>query len=517
MVGATPKSLDDDRQPGSHWLAGVLVGVLVAAAVLFRIYAIARVPGINADEAWYGVHAQRLAEAGFAAIRTPNGNAPGVMQLGELFLLHKIFPPSFELLRIPALLSSLGAMALAYAIGVRLGERQVGMVALVVMAVLPINIAYARMGWDPSHSGLLILFATYLALRDQRVLGALVFAAALTVHPTNVFAAPFVAITYFGHVAGQPDRERRVFAAGLFLAMLIVALTALAVTRVGGNVGTGTASVAERALDPAQWVLFAQLFLRLLSGDTAYLYFTGTGFGQWTPWIDAIGGILLIGLIVAGTFALRRDRLDARAGVVAGWLATVLMMFLFGGPDALIPHQERYGFVLVAPTAITLAVLASPMITTRKVFVWLAPLAGLILASFASHYFMAFERGAPAAHRAFRTGAQEPKAEAVEVVMASVRDRANGATLVVEDWWLYWPVRYLTHGRSVTVIDASASKRRSPDTNRHQQLVWLVYRNGPLDRALAHRSDASILWEGGGQQTSPQLRLWGRNEVPTRR
>ncbi len=40
----------------------VAAGVAIAIAVLFRLYALGRLPGVNGDEAWYGVQKARTNE-----------------------------------------------------------------------------------------------------------------------------------------------------------------------------------------------------------------------------------------------------------------------------------------------------------------------------------------------------------------------------------------------------------------------------------------------------------------------
>jgi 4-amino-4-deoxy-L-arabinose transferase-like glycosyltransferase len=178
--------------------------LIVAAAIVLRLWDVHRVPGFNGDEAWYGVQVQQLLAGLPIDWRTPTGNVPGMLQIGSLWLLHSGFSPSLLLLRIPALLSSLAALAMAYAVGRRFFGATAGMTALVMMASFPAAIAYARLGWDPSHAPLLVLIAIYAAFAGRLLLSALVFAFALATHPATVFVAPLLVLAHFGF-----ERQRK--------------------------------------------------------------------------------------------------------------------------------------------------------------------------------------------------------------------------------------------------------------------------------------------------------------------
>ena len=230
-----------------------------------------RLPGINGDEAWYGVQAQRWASGEMVDWRTPSGNLPGPLQLGGLLLLQAVFEPSFALLRVPSLIASLGAMAMAYAIGRRFFDRTTAMIALLLMAALPVNIAYARFGWDTSHLGLVILAAAYAALAGRRVLSALAFGLSVTVHPTAVFAGPFLALLVFGREMETVPLRPAIARLLPYLAMLILASGLLAITTSGGQALASFSGLGDRLTAPAQWAAFGILFERLMTGETVYV------------------------------------------------------------------------------------------------------------------------------------------------------------------------------------------------------------------------------------------------------
>src|SRR5688572_23562479 len=175
--------------------------MIVALAIFLRLYEVHRLPGMQGDEAWYGLQARLLLSGAPIEWRTPTGNVPGMIHLWSLILLHSLFEPSLLLLRLPSILTSIAALLLAYAVGRRFFGQAAGMGSLVLMACLPVTIAYARLGWDPSHSPLLVLAAAYAAFAGRRLLGALLFALALANHPSAAFIAPFLTLGFFGFAA----------------------------------------------------------------------------------------------------------------------------------------------------------------------------------------------------------------------------------------------------------------------------------------------------------------------------
>src|SRR5687767_12565573 len=117
---------------------------LLAVAVWLRAWDLGRAPGVNGDEAWAGVQAERVLHGQCVSARTPTGNPLNPFFIIPQVLLHASWEPSFALLRLPALVSGLLALALNFFLCRRaLGIRAAWLTTL-IHAVLPINIAYSR-------------------------------------------------------------------------------------------------------------------------------------------------------------------------------------------------------------------------------------------------------------------------------------------------------------------------------------------------------------------------------------
>ena len=129
-------------------------------------------------------------------------------------VLHAIWQPSIVLLRVVPLASGLAALALNYWLCRRAFDRRTATLSTCILAVLPIDIAYSRFAWDASQSLLFTLPVLYLPLIECRrhsararlsigAVGAL--AAAILVHPTNVFDLPLIVLPPLV-VRRTPDR-----------------------------------------------------------------------------------------------------------------------------------------------------------------------------------------------------------------------------------------------------------------------------------------------------------------------
>ena len=474
--------------PWRRWLAEDLraywlLWLIVAGAVALRLYALGRLPGIIGDEAWYGVQAQRLLAGTGGELRTPTGNVPGLFQLGSLSLLHAIFQPSALLLRIPALISSLVAIGLAYAVGRRFFGPAAGMVALVLTACLPASIVYARFGWDPSHASMFVLAAAHAALARRQLLSALLFALGLANHPAALFAAPFLTLAFLGSAAEEQGWRHAFGQCLAFAGMLLFAILLGTILSPAATHYLDVSRSLARIADGGQWLAFSTGFLRLLSGDTVYRFVAGEGFGPWDMAIEWVMAALLIAVVAVGLIAVRRSADRMAAGVVAGWLASLVSLFVVAGPWVFRPGLERFGIPMLAPTAIAVAVLLARCLALDRKRVLqgiVAAIAVPMLAGFCYFYVRPLDRDAGRPPAGLWIGYPNLNQRALEQIEAIAGP--DPAVIVAEDWWIEWPVAYLANGSRFQV--RAAGEPAPPG-----RAYWIAYRNGPLDIALSRRSD----------------------------
>ncbi len=357
-----------DRRPaGSTVGLAVNALLLLAAALWLRVWNLGNIPGINGDEAWSGVQAMRLVHGEPIAWWTPTGNPVNVFFLVPLAALHAVFSPSFALLRTVSVVSGVAALGANYGLCRRAFDRPTAIISTLLLALLPIDIAYSRFAWDASQSLLAVVLVLYLPLillrgpgRSSGWLVATLVAlgAAVWVHPTNVFAAPLVVVPAAYARRRQLVRWLRrmnVPARPGTFALLVVVAAVLAYF--AWNLLTRAAS---RLHGPGDVGPFIANYWELLSGVTVYSYIAGldeaTGRLAWLP---VVCNVMLGGIVaVAGWGWLRRldDGVDAvDASLLMGWIVMLGGYFLVAGPEAIAPHFERYGICLVAPAVLVAA------------------------------------------------------------------------------------------------------------------------------------------------------------------
>lgn len=494
------------RLDGSRWLAAGAVAV-VAVAIAMRGWHLGNIPGINGDEAWSGVQAARLAAGQSIEWWTPTGNPVNVFFLFPLAGLHLVFAPSFVLLRVVSVASGLAALAANYWFCRRVFDARTAVVSTVLLAVLPIDIAYSRFAWDASQSLLATLLVLYLPLWHYRrsydiaslpVAGMVALAAAVLVHPTNLFAAPlvFVPIAYaWRDTIWTTAQQIAVPARPWALALLAAGGIAAAYLAWWGLSGT-----AATLRGPEEFITFPQNYLRLFSGATVYEYIAGvdaaTGALAWFAWLPAACKLLFAVVAALGVWGMMRrlaaEGAAADVNLAIGWAVMLVGFFLVAGPGAIAPHFERYGICLIAPGAVLLsrglAWWIEPRHAHARAFAWIL-LAGACLfpVTFYLGYFDFIERTGGESHMTFRTAPVEPKLAAFRYV----REHSDGpARIVATEWWNYWPLAYLAAGDdNVYVVSGQPWQTAGamPHDDRLDKTWYVEYAGGAEEQELLRR------------------------------
>ena len=446
------------------WLIAANVAALLAAGCLARVWELDHLPGINGDEAWYGVQAMKLLHGEPFSWRTPTNNLLNGFFFLPLVALHAVWEPSAVLLRLPAVLSGLLALPVNYALCRKLYGQPTALVSTLLLAVLPVNIAYSRFGWDASQTLLVTLLVTYLPLLALKqpaaaprwlIAAAVALAAGLWVHPTNIFTAPLVAMPLVWlsreELLAAWRRPRPMWqwlaagSGGLLVLSLVAWLARHWVVAVG-----------QRLLAPHQLTEFAWNYQRLFSGLTVYRYIPGSllpdpaAEGQPPLAASALDAAFLLGGVVAGVALfqlLRRQRSPFDGCLLAGWGLMLLGFFLVAGPGAIAPHYERYGLCFIAPGGLVLSrgliwLLSRPGSLGPASLAASLAMAWLLLAGVERHYFDFFHTTGGRSHDTFRTARQEPKEAALDYILRR-RDPAEMTWIITTEYWNDLPLRYL--------------------------------------------------------------------------
>ncbi len=475
----TPHNTGRRHRFATRWLAAINLMGLIVVALWLRCYQLENIPGINGDEAWYGVKAQQLLAGQDVDLRTPTGNPPNPLFLGPVLLLHACFPASFTLLRMAALLSGVAVLVVNWLLCRWVFDRRTATVSTVLLAILPINIAYSRFAWDASQSVLTTLPVLYFSLaavrfaRDSRwrtvvaSTGAAVvmLGIAALVHPTNLLAGAVMAAVLATWLRWRNIKRwidggrinRRVMAVTCTILVLAVVAVALWAGVHESERFRSRMGDPRELTEPKAAAARTALIPRLLTGATVYQYVGGSR--SWFEWpapkdTYRLGIDILVfwgTLTVAIGFLWRSWKTNGRIEdrvLAAAWAFEIMVFMLIAGPRNMIPGYERYAICLVGPTVLVAArgwSLCYETLRRRRLLLVTASLAAwLILADFQVHYFSFIHRTGGEAHRAFRTGPAEPKQAALDQIL---RQRGDGTTwIVTTEYWLEWPLRYLAIG-----------------------------------------------------------------------
>lgn len=485
------------RAPEIAWsraLATAAIVVILTTAVVFRIWRLGSVPGLNGDEAWSGVQALRFLHGEPIAWRTPTGNPINVFFFGPQVLLHAIARPSILLLRIIPVVSGILALLANFWLCRRAFDRETAVISTLLLAVLPINIAYSRFAWDASQSLLATLPVLYLPLIAVRyperfarfaLLAVVAIAAAVLVHPTNIFGAPLVVVA----AAYTKRSDLRLFAERCTReTKLKTLLVGVAMVSIGAAwlARTSLSPICLRMFSLRDIILAGKLVLQLLSGSTIYRFISGSVDGPGRTLGDSFVDAALIdsaALIVVGVALYRflqrlKFKEDPCDLVLASGTGLVFVGFyLVAGPQALAPHFERYAICLVAPSIV---VIARGMATWSRSRsrphatgeIWgVITVTAVLLMSFYAFYIREFAINGHGGHRAFHTGSVDPKQQAVDYILA--RKKANEPTWIVTDqWWTYWPAAYFAYGApNVEVFEVGKTPKPS---NVAPPITWYL-------------------------------------------
>ena len=509
-----PRGTLHARRRAFRWFVQLNLAGLVVVAIWFRCHELGNLPGINGDEAWYGVQAELVLHGQPIEWRTPTGNLLNPLFFGPQLLLHALFEPSFALLRVTAVLSGLMALGLNWWFCRRILGRRAAAISTVILAVLPINIVYSRLAWDASQSLLVTLAAVYLALqaivdpprRTKWSAGAFIaLALAIVVHPTNIFVGPVVGVCLIMAWRSELPLHIRHAHRALWLPGALVAAIGIAAICIAS--WPRAEQAVGRVANPAEYMAFGLNLLRLFSGVTVYEYVSGSvapPINEMIRW-DVVPFDLAIGfaLVILGWGVCRRlgnakrptrsraaDCRNERAAIcslIIGWGLSLVAFFVVAGPAAIAPHFERYGICLVGPGAILAALgidgwlgwPARPDIATSRegrIVATFTIVAGWgMLATFQIAFFDFFHQTGGQSHRTFRTAAIEPKAAALEYI---VSHSTGFVHIAASEWWNYWPIRYLANVRSretgMREFDVEFARAPAVDPAASDICLWQV-------------------------------------------
>ncbi|HUH85220.1 MAG TPA: glycosyltransferase family 39 protein [Stellaceae bacterium] len=478
-----------------------LIAVAIAALAL-RLAFLDTLPGVNGDEAWYGLWVLRCVHEGVCPLRTPSGNLvnPFYMVLVAIFQTV-IGIPSVLALRLPAVVGGLGFVAAAYGLCRAAIGRNAALIFALLAAALPIDIAYSRYGWDTAEMGLAATLVLATALRGRWLLAVLALAASLLVHPTGVFLLPIMLMLLLRETA----EERRTPTRNLVLAGIFF-ICAAAGTAVGIGLHDKLSLGLPNPPFGASYALTVTAgIVHVFSGATIAAYLSGGNPG-WG--VDLFTGAVLVLAVLILARRIPADAESIETATLFGVLLSVLAFGLVGGPVALSPGWERYAMVLVAPVLLIVALALNRAAPTRpQAAVTAAALLGTVwMVSFFAAYMLAMLRSGGREADPATAGYGDPKQQAA--VFLAVESAGRPSLVAGENWWITEPLLYFTYGKPpLRVIDAAAVE----DWNAVTDAV--TFPGSALDRRFAEtRQPQHIIRDRGGR---PAIDVWHLRDTVT--
>ena len=448
------------RSKGGAILAGASFCVF-GAALWLRFFHLSNIPGINGDEAWYGVQALKLINGEPIAWRTPTIPWLNPFYIGLVYLVHLVITPSELALRLPAVLCGIAALVVNYEAAKRLFGQATANISTIVLAVLPASIMYSRLGWDAAETPLAIVLVLYASLaivcaskpRIFVMLALLACGVAVVIHPVNLIAGiiPLVALAArHGRasvrllLAGGPPRRLASFA-GLALLHVLAGLLLRYPLREFNRV---FGSPASHIVQPAVWLECGRGFVDLLSGISTYRYIAGSN--PQPAFHTAVFALLILWAVLVFAWTFRsQTRVDKVLWLLTA--LTLLAFFAFTGTMGFEPHRNRYALLLVPSAAlcfsrslILLGERIGPRLRAGLLWISLA-LGALILADCYANVFHFIRETGGRGARTYRTAEEDPKFAAARFVKSKER-RQEPTTIYAEDWWLRTPAEYYAVG-----------------------------------------------------------------------
>jgi hypothetical protein len=431
----------------------------MALCLALRLIWLDRLPGINGDEAWYGVQVQRLMEGTSWSGRTPTGLPTNPLLIVTHWSLLQFCEPSFWVLRLPiAIWSAVGLVLTGVFYRVLYGDRTESLVVIFVTACLPAHLAYSRFCWDSSFAFVsfpLFIFPLLRVIEGHRnVSNVSLFIAGsvltVWVHATHALlvVAGFVVLMLQYKGAILAFLKRRPFTS-LALAAVAVLIAWWAV-RESYQLRILLQSVIS-SVDrlPQHLAGLSDVML----GPRVYRYLAGT------PEHESIVAGRIVFYILAAAFLgamwIRGPIGDRKLVLVA--VLTLLLVFLAGRMLRL--HRESYeryilylvpflGLIIVRGTRALVA--PTGLAHARVIHTWLLlALSFFFLIQSWRAYFEPLRDAAYAAqqHRTFRSDSMEPKAAAAAVIREYSAFSPVAIPVFVEDWWVQHALDYLLDNR----------------------------------------------------------------------
>jgi hypothetical protein len=133
--------------------------------------------------------------------------------------------------------------------------------------------------------------------------------------------------------------------------------------------------------------------------------------------------------------------------MLGGFCLSLAAFHIVAGPTALMPGRERYGLAFLTPSIVLAAVAIDALAASKPMLARTATALAVVscTAVVVGGYFVPLVVRGGDVRAGLRTGAVEPKVAAFDFISGDSRT-ATVIQVNTDDWYLYWPMRYLAGG-----------------------------------------------------------------------
>ena len=450
-----------------RWMTGlsaVGLALVFAASVWFRVSSLDAIPWHNGDESYEGIELVRMLQGQRFTIFTTNGNLMSPFFLGLQLPFQWSTKPALWVLRVPAVISGILAIVLAYAIGRKALDRPTALLASAALAATPAAVVYSRIGHEYSQIPIVGVLALCFAFQARPVGLGVTLAAGLLAHPINLFVFPAVLPVF----AVQLARKYRAELAGR-ARTLAAASAALAV---GGGVLAYVIAqrpIVQRTLHtrpPLDWPTFGDGLARFLLYD----------YQSPAPAVASHQRLLaavLVALLAVGVPRLVLGRRWERLALLFGLATSLAAFHVIAGPRMIfVEGSSRYGVVFLAPAAFAFAALLQAAVgggskavaetgTPPTPASWVprgvvAALGGGMLYAMLGGFFAPYSAPGRESIWTFKADVREPLAEVYTLIIRDYLRNgiAHGTCRIAgETFWISKPLEFLGSRRRLVRVE----------------------------------------------------------------
>ena len=173
-------------------LLNIAILLCLGAAIILRFVDLDNIPGLNGDDAWLATQIRNLIAGRAYTIETPTHRwvAPTYIFAQGLF---QLLPwTNIIVLKMPIALASVAGVLAIPLLFQKILSRTELAIATLIVACMPIHVAYARSLGELSQVGLAMAVVMALVYRGRILWALMALALASTIHPTCMLGVPIV-------------------------------------------------------------------------------------------------------------------------------------------------------------------------------------------------------------------------------------------------------------------------------------------------------------------------------------